>query len=95
MALPKPPRTTKPQQINLRVTEFQSRLLDQAAQTQGKNRTEFILGAAIREAQQTLDVQRNLFIDEVTFAAFEEALEAPVRSTGELKALFASRAPWE
>jgi uncharacterized protein (DUF1778 family) len=92
VAIPKP---TKPRQINIRVTEFQARILEQAAGAKGENRTEFILGAAMREARETLDAQTSLWVDEDTYVAFEAALEAPIHSTGELRALFASRPPWE
>lgn len=95
MALPKTSQQTKPRQVNLRMTEFQSRLLDQAAEAQGKNRTEFILGAALREARNTLDAQTTFWVDDATFEAFEAALEAPIESTGELRSLFVSRPPWE
>lgn len=95
MALPKSPRTAKSQQINIRLTEFQSHLLDQAALAQGLNRTEFIIGAAIREAHETMDARTTIFVDNDTFEAFEKALDAPVPSNDELKDLFLSRSPWE
>lgn len=95
MALPRSPRTSKQEQINIRVTEFQRRLLEHAADIQGKNRTEFIVSAAIREAQSTLDEQTTLFVDDETFEAFEHALNEHVPSTGVLKQLFTSKAPWE
>lgn len=95
MALPKTPQPAKPRQVNIRMTEFQAQLLDQAAAAQGKNRTEFILGAALREARDTLDEQTTLWVDEDTFAAFEVALGAPIEPTGTLRKLFASRPPWE
>lgn len=95
MALPKTSQQTKPRQVNIRMTEFQARLLDQAAEAQGKTRTDFVLGAALREARDTLDAQTTLWVDEETFAAFDAALDAPIESTGELRSLFASRPPWE
>jgi len=95
MALPRSTRTTKPEQINIRVTDFQRRLLELAAEVQGKNRTEFIVNAAIREAQEVLDNQINIFVDDEKFAAFEYAIDEPVPPTGALKELFASRSPWD
>lgn len=95
MALPRSSRSSKPEQINIRVTDFQRRLLEHAADIQGKNRTEFIVNAAIREAQSTLDEQTTLFVDDETFDAFEEALNEPVPSTGTLKELFTAKSPWE
>ena len=69
--------------------------MEQAARIRGKNRTEFILDAAVREAQATISEQETILVDEATFEEFERLLEAPVPSTGALKELFATKAPWE
>jgi uncharacterized protein (DUF1778 family) len=95
MALPKRSPASKPRQVNIRMTEFQAQLLEQAAEVRGKNRTDFILGAAIREARETLEAHTTLFVDDATFEAFQNALGAPIQPTGELRSLFASRPPWE
>lgn len=95
MALPKHRQQPKSDQINLRVTEFQRNLVDQAAKVRGKNRTEFIVDAAVREAHSALSEQSTIFVNEETFAEFERLLNAPVPSTGALRELFTTKAPWE
>jgi uncharacterized protein (DUF1778 family) len=95
MALPKHRQRPKADQINLRVTEFQRNLMDHAAKVRGKNRTEFIVDAAVREAQAALSEQSTIFVDEETFDEFERLLNEPVPSTGALRELFATKAPWE
>lgn len=95
MVTSRSPRSTRPQQINLRVSDFQRELLDHAAHVQGKNRTDFILDAAVQEARATIEAQATLLVDEPTFESFRLAIEAPIPSTGELKKLFSTKAPWE
>ena len=95
MALPKHRAPTKADQINLRVTEFQRNLVEQAARIKGKNRTDFILDAALSEANAVLSEQSTIFVDEETFEEFERLLNEDVPSTGALRDLFATKAPWE
>jgi len=90
-----PARLPRHQQINIRISDFERDLLDHAARIQGKNRTEFILEAAMTAAQSTIEEQTTIFADEESFAAFVDALDAPVPSTGELKRLFTTAPPWE
>ena len=81
--------------INLRAPATQRALIDQAAQVQGKTRTDFMLEAAYEKAQQVL-LDRTVFaLDAKSFQRFVELLDAPVKTNKALSRLLAKRAPWE
>ena len=81
--------------INLRAPAAQRALIDQAAQTQGKSRTDFMLEAACEKAQQVL-LDRTVFaLDARRFRRFVELLDAPVNATKTLTRLLAKRPPWQ
>jgi uncharacterized protein (DUF1778 family) len=81
--------------INLRALPAQRALIDRASQICGKSRTDFVLEAACREAENILSDQRLFFLDEQAFASFEESLIAPVKDNPALRKLLTSPAPWE
>jgi uncharacterized protein (DUF1778 family) len=81
--------------INLRAPSAQRALIDQAAQVQGKSRTDFMLEAAYEKAQQVL-LDRTVFaLDTKRFDRFVKILDAPVKTGKALNSLLAKRAPWE
>jgi uncharacterized protein (DUF1778 family) len=87
--------TARTRVINLRTDEARRALIDRAAEALGKDRTEFMLDAATREAQSVL-LDRQLFhLDEATFRRFAKALDAPPSANPRLRKLLATRAPWE
>ena len=86
------PRTAP---INLRARDSQRNLIDAAANLLGKNRSDFMLEAACREAENVLLDQRLFGLNEVQFNAFTQALEAPVKDNPALRELMARKAPWE
>jgi len=86
---------TRTAPINLRALESQRRLIDRAASVLGKNRSDFMLEAACREAENILLDQRLLMLSEADFDTFLTTLEAPVKDNPVLRNLMASRAPWE
>jgi uncharacterized protein (DUF1778 family) len=81
--------------INLRASEARRALIDRAAEALGKDRTEFMLEAATREAQSVLLDRRLFQLDEDSFRRFAEALDAPPADNPRLRKLFAKQAPWE
>ncbi len=81
--------------INLRVTRRDRDLIDRAADALGKNRTEFMLEATRRAAEDAL-LDRSLFrLDPERFNAFQAALDAPAKPSEALRKLMATKAPWE
>lgn len=81
--------------INIRALPAQRALIDRASQISGKSRTDFVLEAACREAENILLDQRLFFLDEQSFNAFEENLSAPIKDNPALRKLLATPSPWE
>ena len=81
--------------INLRADHTKRELIDRAAKRIGKNRSEFMLEAACREATEILLDQRLFLIDEKTYRRFLHALDTPPAENKLLKRLLMSKAPWE
>jgi uncharacterized protein (DUF1778 family) len=81
--------------INVRAPAAQRALIDQAAEVQGKTRTDFMLEAACEKAQQVL-LDRTVFaLDAKRFRRFVQILDAPVDTNKALVRLLARHAPWE
>jgi uncharacterized protein (DUF1778 family) len=81
--------------ISIRVPPSQLSLIDQAADVCGKNRTSFMIEASCADATNIL-LEQNLFqLDEVSFARFQEALDAPVSENAALRRVLETKAPWE
>ena len=86
---------TRTRTINLRTDETRRLLIDRAAEALGKDRTEFMLDAATREAQSVLMDRRLFQLDEDAFKKFSAALDAPPADNARLRKLLSKRAPWE
>jgi len=81
--------------INLRVSRSQKALIDRAAEAQGRNRSDFMLDAACREAESVLLDRRYFQLDDDAFKRFTAMLDAPPKSNPRLARLLARKAPWE
>lgn len=81
--------------INLRADEPRRALIDRAAEAVGKNRSEFMLDAATREATMVLLDRRFFLLDARAFKRFTAALDAPPSDNPRLRKLLAKKAPWE
>lgn len=81
--------------INIRVNQNQRDLIDQAAQIQGKSRSEFMLESAYQKAQDVLLDQTFFGLDEVKFQQFVALLDAPPVVNEKLQKLLTTKAPWE
>ena len=81
--------------INLRANQRQRALIDRAAETLGKNRSDFMLEAACRAADSVLQDRRLFLLDEKAYKRFTAALDKPPAENPKLRRLLAARAPWE
>lgn len=81
--------------INLRANQRQRALIDRAAQTLGKNRSDFMLEAACREADAVLLDRRFFMLDEKAYKRFTAALDRPPADNPKLRRLLTSKALWE
>lgn len=80
--------------INLRANQRQRALIDRAAETLGKNRSDFMLEAACREADAILLDRRLFLLDERTYKRFVAELDKPPAENPRLRRLLAAKPPW-
>lgn len=88
-------KQTRDVTINIRVKQHQRDLIDQAAEIQGKSRSEFMLESAYQRAKDVLLDQTFFELDEAKFKQFVELLDAPPSPNEKLQALLTTKAPWE
>jgi uncharacterized protein (DUF1778 family) len=81
--------------INIRARPTQRNLIDKAAAMLNKNRSDFMLEAACREAENVLLDQRLFLVDDNAYQAFETLMDAPVKDNSALRRLLNDKAPWE
>jgi uncharacterized protein (DUF1778 family) len=81
--------------INIRAKAKQRDLIDQAADRLGRSRSDFMLEAACREAENVLLDQTFFTVDQGTFAKFQALLDNPLTPTDKLRRLLKTKAPWE
>ena len=81
--------------INIRAKARQRDLIDRAAERQGRSRSDFMLQAACREAEEVLLDQACFSVDAGTFARFQALLDYPLPPTDKLRRLLKTKAPWE
>jgi uncharacterized protein (DUF1778 family) len=81
--------------INLRVSRGQKTLIDRAARALGRNRSDFMLETACREAESVLLDRRYFALPDEEFKRFTAMLEKPPASNPRLARLLRTRAPWD
>jgi uncharacterized protein (DUF1778 family) len=81
--------------INIRAKAKQRDLIDQAAERLGRSRSDFMLEAACRQAEDVLLDQAFFSVDEGTFTQFQMLLDQPLPVTDKLRSLLKTKAPWE
>lgn len=81
--------------INLRVTPRDRDLIDRAAATLGKNRSEFMMDATRMAAEDALFDRTAFRLDAERFGAFMAQLDAPPAPNAALRKLLANPAPWD
>ena len=81
--------------INIRARSTQRNLIDKAAAMLNKNRSDFMLEAACREAENVLLDQRLFLVDDNAYQSFEALIDAPVKDNLALRSLLNDKAPWE
>lgn len=81
--------------LNLRIKPDERSLIDRAARSLGKNRTNFILDAATRAAEQALLDRTALTVDPESYAEFVARLDAPPHPNERLRRTMQTPAPWE
>ena len=90
-------RTIKPRRYasNLRIPPAERNLIDRAAQSAGKTRTDFILEAARRAAEEHLLDRALMVVSPAAYAEFLKRLDSPARPNDRLRRTMRSKAPWQ
>jgi len=81
--------------LNLRIQPEERGLIDRAAKSLGKTRTNFILDAAHRAAEEALLDRSLLAVDAQAYAQFLARLDAPPAPNARLHRTMQSPPPWE
>jgi uncharacterized protein (DUF1778 family) len=81
--------------INLRANLRQKTLIDSAAEVLGRNRTDFMLDAACREAEAILLDRCYFRLGKEEFQRFNDMLDNPPKSNPKLAKLLARKPSWE
>jgi uncharacterized protein (DUF1778 family) len=81
--------------LNLRIKPDERSLIDRAARSLGKNRTDFILDAARRAAEEALLDRTVLTVSPEAYAEFVARLDAPTQPNERLRRTLQAPAPWE
>ncbi|MDP8981268.1 MAG: DUF1778 domain-containing protein [Acidobacteriota bacterium] len=80
--------------INLRASRKQKVLIDRAAETLGRSRSDFMLETACREAETVLLDRRYFSLSPDAFKRFTAMLDKPPASNPKLQRLLQTKAPW-
>ncbi|OBU07061.1 DUF1778 domain-containing protein [Morganella psychrotolerans] len=80
--------------LNLRIKPEDKVLIDKAASAAGKNRTEFVLDAARRAAEETLADLRVINVSPEVYQQFVAQLDAPPQNNNGIRTTMMSESPW-
>jgi uncharacterized protein (DUF1778 family) len=90
-----PHEAGKREALNLRIKPQVRELIDRAAELAGKNRTDFVLDAARRAAEDTL-LDRTVFtVNPTAYRQFLARLDAPPKPNKRFLKTMQTRPPWE
>ena len=88
-------RSPRREALNLRIKSDDRGLIDRAAKSLGKTRTDFVLEAARRAAEETLLDRLVFTVSPEAYAEFLARLDAPPKPNERLKRTMTTPAPWE
>ncbi len=88
-------QTTEAVSINIRAKAKQRDLIDQAAESQGRSRSDFMLEAACNKAEDVLLDQTFFALKADAFAKFQAMLDAPSEPNDRLRRLLNEKSPWD
>ncbi len=88
------PDKTESRAVNLRVRNDIRSLIDRAAKAHGKSRSDFMIDAARRAAEEALLDQTFLRVDAETHARFLDILDNPPSGEGYRRLMDAPK-PWD
>lgn len=81
--------------LNIRIKADERGLIDRAARARGQNRTDFILEAARRAAEDALLDRALITVSPEAYREFVKRLDAKPRPNARLRRTMQTAAPWE
>lgn len=93
--MPQTTSSSRSTNINIRVAPEQRNLIDQAASLSSKTRTDFILEAATKAAQDAILDQVLFPVSAERFEAFQQLLDSSPEENERLIALMARKPGWD
>lgn len=89
--------STKPRRdtLNLRIPAAERNLIDRAAESAGKTRTDFILAAARRAAEETLLERALMVVSPEAYTEFLKRLDRPAQPNDRLRRTMRAKVPWK
>ncbi len=81
--------------ISIRAKAGQRDLIDQAASRLGRSRSDFMLEAACRQAEDVLLDQTYFLLDREKMAAFQAMLDKPPAPNDRLRRVMTAPTPWD
>jgi uncharacterized protein (DUF1778 family) len=85
----------KRETLNIRIKPEERNLIDRAAKTRGKNRTDFILDAARLAAEDALLDQVVISVSAKAYSQFLARLDMPPKPNQRLRKTMQTPPPWE
>ncbi len=85
----------KRETLNIRIKPEIRDLIDRAAKSRGKNRTDFILDPSRSAAEDTLLDQLVLTVNPAAFEQFQTRLDMAPNANDRLRKTMATDAPWD
>ena len=94
MATKSPLIDSRAKPVHLRIREDVRKVIDRAASIRGKSRTDFMIDAAYRAAEDTLLDQTLVRVDEDSYRHYLSLLDQPPGGEG-FERLMNARRPWQ
>jgi uncharacterized protein (DUF1778 family) len=91
--MPTAPRRTR-ESLNIRIKPEERGLIDRAARARGQNRTDFILEAARKAAEEALLDRTIITVNPKAYAEFLARLDAPPKPNARLRRALRTPPPW-
>jgi uncharacterized protein (DUF1778 family) len=88
-------QTTRRNTLNLRIRPEERGLIDRAATLTGKTRTDFVLEAARRAAEEALLDRAVFIVSREAYAQFLARLDEPPKPNERLRRTMQTAPPWE
>ena len=93
--MPPKSRARQRETLNIRIKADERGLIDRAARVRGQNRTDFILEAARRAAEDALLDRTLITVSPEAHKEFVKRLDAKPRPNARLRKTMRTAAPWE